>query len=202
MPQSIDLESFLEGVNGVSRLSFSDDGQRSLALLAAYALVSRLESPWETILRCCMSQVSTTYHLRCNRLAAETCATSSKTALNASLKVARDIGLFEALHQGLPRNAAQLADTIRVPCDPHLLGNRLQGSRPQPRRPPITDRACSERNLRHLAATHVLEELSPGVYRKTAFSDSLLEPNFGAWIDYTCDPQALLHAPPTLLPSS
>ena len=39
------------------------------------------------------------------------------------------------------------------------------------------------RMLRHLAATNLLEEVS-GAYRQTAFTKSLVEPVFGAWIDY------------------
>lgn len=37
--------------------SFGNDGERIQALLATYALMSRLETPWETVLKLCMSQV-------------------------------------------------------------------------------------------------------------------------------------------------
>lgn len=37
---------------------FTDDGVRNEALLAAYALVSRLETPWETVVRLAMAQVN------------------------------------------------------------------------------------------------------------------------------------------------
>jgi hypothetical protein len=37
--------------------SFSDDGERTQAVLAAYALVARLETPWEFLARFCMGQV-------------------------------------------------------------------------------------------------------------------------------------------------
>ena len=48
------LQTLLEEV---SATTFADDGERTGALLAAYALTSRLETPWETILRLCMGQV-------------------------------------------------------------------------------------------------------------------------------------------------
>ncbi len=51
------LESYLQTVGNVNQSSFPDDGERSKALLAAYALVSRLESPWETVCRVAMTQV-------------------------------------------------------------------------------------------------------------------------------------------------
>ena len=57
-PHPSTLPKFLQIVNGFDGKSFSDDGERSEALLAAYALVSRLESPWETVLRLSMTQVS------------------------------------------------------------------------------------------------------------------------------------------------
>ena len=53
------LEKLLYTINNVDQPSFKDDGERSKALLAAYALVSRLESPWETICRLVMAQVPT-----------------------------------------------------------------------------------------------------------------------------------------------
>lgn len=37
--------------------NFSNDGDRMEALLAAYNLVSKLETPWETVLRLVMGQV-------------------------------------------------------------------------------------------------------------------------------------------------
>ena len=37
--------------------SFKNDGDRTQALLAAYDLVARLETPWEFIARFCMGQV-------------------------------------------------------------------------------------------------------------------------------------------------
>lgn len=53
------LEKLLDMLNDISQTSFNDDGERSKALLAAYALVSRLESPWETVCRLAMTQVLT-----------------------------------------------------------------------------------------------------------------------------------------------
>ena len=44
-------------LNGVTPASLENEDQRSRALLAAYALVARLETPWETTARLCMGQV-------------------------------------------------------------------------------------------------------------------------------------------------
>ena len=55
------VASYFPTVGEISGSSFSDDGERSKALLAAYALVSRLETPWETILRLSMGQVILEY---------------------------------------------------------------------------------------------------------------------------------------------
>lgn len=44
-------------LEGISLSSFDNEDERSAALLAAYALVARLETPWETTARLCMSQV-------------------------------------------------------------------------------------------------------------------------------------------------
>ena len=50
-------KSFLPTIQGINATSFVDDGERSKILLAAYALVSRLETPWETVCRLAMAQV-------------------------------------------------------------------------------------------------------------------------------------------------
>ena len=52
------LIEFSKTVNGIDSSSFANDGERSKALLAAYALVSRLESPWEAVSRIAMAQVN------------------------------------------------------------------------------------------------------------------------------------------------
>jgi hypothetical protein len=44
-------------LNDLSLNSLKDESQRSKALLAAYALVARLETPWETTARLCVGQV-------------------------------------------------------------------------------------------------------------------------------------------------
>ena len=41
-----------------------------------------------------------------------------------------------------------------------------------------------ERLLRHLAASNMLDEVSPGRYKQTVFSLALLQPVFGEWINY------------------
>lgn len=55
--ESQTLTNYLQSIDTISAASFTDDGERSKALLATYTLLSRLETPWETILRLCMGQV-------------------------------------------------------------------------------------------------------------------------------------------------
>ena len=52
------LDDFLNTLKSVDKASFNDDGERGKALLAAYALISRLERPWETVCRLTMAQAS------------------------------------------------------------------------------------------------------------------------------------------------
>lgn len=52
------VDSVLTKLNAINAADFVTDGDRSKALLAAYALVSRLETPWETVARLCMNQAS------------------------------------------------------------------------------------------------------------------------------------------------
>jgi hypothetical protein len=56
------IKCLLRSLEALERESFQDDGERIEALHAAYALVSRLETPWETILRLCMGQVCYASH--------------------------------------------------------------------------------------------------------------------------------------------
>ncbi|KAL1866897.1 hypothetical protein Daus18300_006600 [Diaporthe australafricana] len=86
-------------------------------------------------------------------------------ALGASLKVAKDLQLFEKWHER--GNSAENSNDLaaEVSCDPVLLA----------------------RILRHLAANHVLQEVSADVFKPTKFSISLLQPVFGEWITYLYD---------------
>lgn len=47
----------LHGLNAITAKSFANDGERNQAVLAAHALISRLETPWEFAARFCMGQV-------------------------------------------------------------------------------------------------------------------------------------------------
>ncbi|KAF2204392.1 S-adenosyl-L-methionine-dependent methyltransferase, partial [Delitschia confertaspora ATCC 74209] len=133
----------LRSLEDLERESFSNDAERIEALHAAYALVSRLETPWETIARLCMGQ----------------------PALGASLKVAKDVGLFEKWHaqDDGPRGVKELSEMVGV------------------------ESLLLERILRHLSSNHVLSEPSPGLYQQTHFSLSLNTPSFGEWINYLYD---------------
>lgn len=53
------VEELMQTLNGINADTFSNDGKRIQTLLAAYALVSRLETPWDFVLRLCMGQVLT-----------------------------------------------------------------------------------------------------------------------------------------------
>lgn len=50
-------DDVLQTLNAINADRLTDDGKRIEALLAAYALVSRLETPWDFVLRLCMGQV-------------------------------------------------------------------------------------------------------------------------------------------------
>jgi hypothetical protein len=52
------VDHVVKNLNAIKADGFASDGDRSAALLAAYALVSRLETPWETVARLCMGQAS------------------------------------------------------------------------------------------------------------------------------------------------
>ncbi|KAL4875481.1 S-adenosyl-L-methionine-dependent methyltransferase [Aspergillus karnatakaensis] len=92
-------ESIIEGLNAIHPEAFKSEHERQKALVAAYALVSRLETPWETTERICMNQ----------------------PALGACLKIAKDLQLFPKWHEtGLfAQNSNSLAELVG--CQPELL---------------------------------------------------------------------------------
>lgn len=51
------LNDFCNVVEVIDRSSFSSDGERIKALAAAYRLIGRLETPWDTVARLCMTEV-------------------------------------------------------------------------------------------------------------------------------------------------
>lgn len=57
------VQTLLKDLEVINAESFDNDGERMCAVLAAYALVSRLETPWEFVARLCMGQVSVCYQL-------------------------------------------------------------------------------------------------------------------------------------------
>ncbi|KAI7779193.1 hypothetical protein LA080_001265 [Diaporthe eres] len=67
----------VQTLNGISANSFENDGQRMEAVAAAYALVARLETPWDFVLRLAMGQ----------------------PALGAALKIALDVQLYQKWHE-------------------------------------------------------------------------------------------------------
>lgn len=52
------VAKFLRDIERISHSSFPSDGERTQALLGAYALVSRLESSWDTVARLGLTEVS------------------------------------------------------------------------------------------------------------------------------------------------
>ncbi|KAL4867610.1 hypothetical protein BDV12DRAFT_209748 [Aspergillus spectabilis] len=137
------IGSVLESLDILNPESFKNDGDRHKALLSAYALVSRLETPFETTERLCMNQ----------------------PALGASLKVAKDVQLFERWHEqgDSVQDSNSLAEMVG--CQPGLL----------------------VRILRHLAANHVLEQVSGDTFKPSHFSIALAQPVIGEWITYLYD---------------
>lgn len=57
-------DQIVQTLNGISADSFQNDGQRMEAVAAAYALVARLETPWDFVLRLAMGQVGKILHLQ------------------------------------------------------------------------------------------------------------------------------------------
>lgn len=57
------VQTLLKTLEGINAESFDNDGERMCAVVAAYALVSRLETPWEFVARLCMGQVRACYQL-------------------------------------------------------------------------------------------------------------------------------------------
>ena len=51
------FEELMQRLNEINVDTFKNDGKRFQALLAAYSLMSRLETPWDFVLRLCMGQV-------------------------------------------------------------------------------------------------------------------------------------------------
>ena len=51
------FQKVLQILEELRTTSFANDGERIQALFATYALMSQLETPWETILKLCMGQV-------------------------------------------------------------------------------------------------------------------------------------------------
>jgi hypothetical protein len=51
-------QDLLKTLGGINVESFSNDADRSKAVVEVYALLARLETPWESIARLCMGQVN------------------------------------------------------------------------------------------------------------------------------------------------
>ncbi|KAK6077443.1 s-adenosyl-l-methionine-dependent methyltransferase [Seiridium cupressi] len=130
------VETLLDLSANLNRESFSNDGERAQAVQSLWSLITRLETPWETIARLCMGQ----------------------PALGAALKVAKDLDLFEKWHSSgnAEMTGPELANLVQA--EPALL-----------------------------TANGMLEETSINVFKPTAFSQSLLEPVFGEWLNYYYD---------------
>ena len=79
-------QSILQILDGINAQTFNNEGERAQAVLVAYALVSRLETPWEFVARLCMGQVCgspTLLHLKQRdaenqRASIRSCSKSSK----------------------------------------------------------------------------------------------------------------------------
>ncbi|KZL76596.1 s-adenosyl-l-methionine-dependent methyltransferase [Colletotrichum incanum] len=85
---------FFQEIRNINSESFQNEGERMEVLLEVYALMARLESPWETL-----------------------------PALGAALKMCKDLKLFEKWQeQGAEAmTSGQLAEVIGGACEPSLL---------------------------------------------------------------------------------
>ncbi|KAL3296048.1 s-adenosyl-l-methionine-dependent methyltransferase [Colletotrichum asianum] len=99
----ITVDSFISSIEHVNSSSFSNEGDRMKALLAAQALLVRPESPWDTAVRLNMTQ----------------------PALGAAIRTVKDLELFERWneHGNGPLTSAQAAEIIGGKCDPALLSS-------------------------------------------------------------------------------
>ncbi|WQF84394.1 Putative O-methyltransferase domain, S-adenosyl-L-methionine-dependent methyltransferase superfamily [Colletotrichum destructivum] len=97
---------FLQEIRGINSQSFENDGDRMKALLEVYALMARLESPWETLVRLCMIQ----------------------PALGAALKICKDLQLFEKWSKkgAVAMTSEQLAGVVGGSCESGLLYRLLR----------------------------------------------------------------------------
>ncbi|KAF0324383.1 o-methyltransferase [Colletotrichum asianum] len=88
----ITVDSFISSIEHVNSSSFSNEGDRMKALLAAQALLVRPESPWDTAVRLNMTQ----------------------PALGAAIRTVKDLELFERWneHGNGPLTSAQAAEII------------------------------------------------------------------------------------------
>ncbi|KAH0424693.1 hypothetical protein CcaCcLH18_11415 [Colletotrichum camelliae] len=100
------VDSFVRSIENVNSSSFSNESDRMKALLAAQALLARLESPWDTVVRLNMTQ----------------------PALGAAIRTVKDLELFERWneHGNGPLTSAQAAEIIGNKCDPALLYRLLR----------------------------------------------------------------------------
>ena len=107
------------------------------------------------------------------------------------MKVAKDLRLFDTWHtdkHDAPQTSEELAKLVS--CDVLLLrGSSPFGLSLLEIVLPLRDQGFTkilpvERILRHLGANNLLEEVTPGMFKQTAFTLALLQPVFGEWINY------------------
>ncbi|KAJ6014911.1 hypothetical protein N7540_009502 [Penicillium herquei] len=98
---STPVETILKSINDINSDSFETDGDRVNALLAAYALISRLETPWESVTRMVMNE----------------------PLLAASLKILVDLKLFERWQErgDMTESCDNLAGMVN--CDSSFLAS-------------------------------------------------------------------------------
>lgn len=92
------LNDFQKIVDNVDQASFTSETDRKTALAAARSLCHRLERPMDTMLR--VAWIEPSYA--------------------ACLKIAMDIGVFRALHEGGMHSVESLSEITKT--DPNLLG--------------------------------------------------------------------------------
>ncbi|KAL9617509.1 MAG: hypothetical protein Q9160_007720 [Pyrenula sp. 1 TL-2023] len=115
VPYGQNTQQILDTLGSINAKSFSEDGDRAKAVAAAYSLVSRLETPWESIARMCMGQ---------NRFAD---VSTLKPAVGAALKIGKDLGLYEKWHEHGDKEmtSEQLAKIVGFRLLRHLAANHL-----------------------------------------------------------------------------
>lgn len=171
--QQDSLSAAIKRIDVDSQISEED---RMEALLSAYRLIARLETPWEFVLRQGMNQVARSAFIHI-------------VAISSDYTIASTRSSFENIHRSqfvrkLARFGGQTAERARCGTSVflcsrtiryHSTGSELIGTFVE---------IDLGRLLRHLAANNILQETTTGHFQPTNLSISFTQPVFREWINH------------------